>query len=150
MYENIDNIHKEMYHRDMDTKYRNIKSGISFVNYHFVFCPRYRRKIFDIPNVGERFKEVVKCACKEMEAEVISVEGKKDYAHIYLNCLPSTSPAEVVLRIKALTGKVLREEFVELSKMPSLWTRSFLVSTEVEVSNETILEYVESQKKRYQ
>lgn len=133
----------------MNIKYRNLKSGMSFVNYHLVFCPRYRRKIFDIPNLEDRFKELVEYVCGEMEAEIISIEGRKDYAHIYLNCLPSTSPAEVVLKIKALTSKVLRKEFVELSKMPSLWTLKFFVSTEVELSDETILEYVKSQKNRY-
>lgn len=28
-------------------------------NYHFVFCPRYRRKIFLYQGVEKRFKELV-------------------------------------------------------------------------------------------
>ena len=27
---------------------RKTKTTVSLINYHFVFCPRYRRKIFDI------------------------------------------------------------------------------------------------------
>lgn len=38
---------------------------------------------------------------------------------------------------------------VEESKMPSLWTRSYFVSTAGNVCSETIKKYVESQKKRY-
>ncbi|MGE8204765.1 IS200/IS605 family transposase, partial [Heyndrickxia sp. NPDC080065] len=27
-------------------KYRRTSTTVSLINYHFVFCPRYRRKIF--------------------------------------------------------------------------------------------------------
>lgn len=52
-------------------------------------------------------------------------------------------------QIKRYTNKILREEFVELSKMPSLWTRSYFVSTAGDVCSKTIKKYVENQKKRY-
>ena len=52
-------------------------------------------------------------------------------------------------QIKGYTSKILREEFVELSRMPSLWTRSYFVSTAGNVCSETIKQYVENQKKRY-
>ena len=51
--------------------------------------------------------------------------------------------------IKGYTSKILREEFSELNKMPSLWTRSYFVSTTGNVCSETIKKYVENQKKRY-
>ena len=52
-------------------------------------------------------------------------------------------------QIEGYTSKILREEFVELSKMPGLWTRSYFVSTAGNVCSETIKKYAESQKKRY-
>ena len=52
-------------------------------------------------------------------------------------------------QIKGYTSKILREEFKQLSKMPSLWTRSYFVSTAGNVCSETIKQYVENQKKRY-
>lgn len=39
--------------------YRRTATTVSLVNYHFVFCPRYRRKIFLIDGVEARFKELV-------------------------------------------------------------------------------------------
>ena len=44
--------------------------------------------------------------------------------------------------------KILRKEFKELSKMSSLWTRSYFVSTEDFISLDTIKWYVEQQKTR--
>ena len=130
-------------------EYRRTKTTISLINYHFVFCPRYRRKIFLIPNVEERFKECVKRICDEMEIEIIAIECDKDHTHMFLNCLPTLSPADIMQKIKGKTSKLLREEFKELQKMPSLWTKNYLVSTEDNVSSETIKRYVENQKKRY-
>ncbi|MDO4325791.1 MAG: IS200/IS605 family transposase [bacterium] len=133
----------------MENKYRHTRTTVSLIQYHFVFCPRYRRKIFLIPSVEERFKELVKTKCKELEIEIITLECDKDHCHMFLNCLPAWSPSDIMQQIKAYTSKILREEFVELSKMPSLWTRSYFVSTAENVCSETMKKYVESQKKRY-
>lgn len=133
----------------MENKYRRTQTTVSSINYHFVFCPRYRRKIFLIPNVEDRFKYLVNYICKEMDIEIIAIECNKDHAHIFLNCLPTLSPANIMQKIKGITSKILRSEFKELNKMPSLWTRSYFVSTAGNVSSETIKKYVENQKKRY-
>lgn len=133
----------------MENYYRHTKTTISLINYHFVFCPRYRRKVFLIPKVEERFKTLVKEKCKEMEIEIIAIECDKDHTHMFLNCLPTQSPYDIMQNIKGYTSKILREEFQELSKMPSLWTRSFFVSTAGNVCSETIKRYVENQKTRY-
>lgn len=119
------------------------------INYHFVFCPRYRRKIFLIPHMEDRFKELVNIICKEMDIEVIAIECDTDHAHMFLNCIPTQSPSYIMKRIKGYTGRILREEFQQLSKMKCLWTRSYFVSTAGNVCSDTIKRYVENQKKRY-
>lgn len=149
MYIFLGNIHKVWYTINMENKYRKTKTTVSLINYHFVFCPRYRRKIFDIPNVEARFKEIVKEICDELEIEIIAIECDRDHTHIFLNCLPTLSPSDIMNKIKGVSSKLIRKEFDELSKMPSLWTRSYFVSTAGNVSSETIKKYVESQKTRY-
>ncbi len=121
-------------------EYRKTKTTISLINYHFVLCPRYRRKIFLIPNIEERFKYMVNFICDEMDIDVIAIECAKDHAYIFLNCLPTLSPADIMRKIKGVTSRVLRDEFEQLSQMPNLWTRSYFVSTAGNVSSETIKE----------
>lgn len=133
----------------MENNYRHTTTTISLINYHFVFCPRYRRKIFLIPKVEERFKTLVNEKCKELDINIIALECDKDHTHMFLNCLPVQSPADIMQHIKGYTSKILRGEFIELEKMPSLWTRSYFVSTDGNVCSETIKKYVESQKTRY-
>ncbi|MCC0633923.1 IS200/IS605 family transposase [Clostridioides sp. ZZV15-6388] len=133
----------------MENKYRRTQTTVSLINYYFVFCPRYRRKIFNIEGLEDRFKTLVKNKCKEMDIEIIAIECDKDHTHMFLNSLPTLSPSDIMQNIKGYTSKILREEFIELSKMPSLWTRSYFVSTEENVCSETIKKYVENQKTRY-
>lgn len=47
---------------------------VSFINYHFVFCPRFRRKIFDIPGVEERFREMVSFIYKKNAILILAME----------------------------------------------------------------------------
>lgn len=58
----------------MENNYRHTNTTVSLINYHFVFCPRCRRKIFLIPKVEQRFKELVKLKCQELEIEIIAIE----------------------------------------------------------------------------
>lgn len=133
----------------MENKYRRTNTTVSLINYHFVFCPRYRRKIFNDAQVEKRFKEIIKDICNEMDIEIIAIECDKDHTHIFLNCLPTLSPSDITQKMKGVSSKILRSEFNQLSKMPSLWTRSYFVSTAGNVCSETIKKYVENQKTRY-
>lgn len=127
-------------------EYRQTKTTISLINYHFVFCPRYRRKIFLRRDVEERFKQLVQEVCEELDIVIVALECDKDHTHMFLNALPTFSPANIMAKIKGVTSKKLREEFPHLRHLPSLWTRSYFVSTAGNVSSETIKRYVEQQK----
>lgn len=133
----------------MKKEYKHTNTTISMINYHFVFCPRYRRKIFLIQGVEERFKELATIKCEELEIEILEIKCEKDHAYMFLNCLPTQSPSNIMKDIKGYTSKILREEFEILSKMPSLWTRNYFVSTAEMVGEDIIKEYIESQRTRY-
>ena len=138
-----------MYHKVMDNEYRKSKTTVSLINYHFVFCPRYRRKIFDNSEVDTRFKELVQEICKENEWNIIAIETDRDHCHLFVNVQPIFSPSEIMKVIKGVTSRTIRQEFEHLGKMPSVWTRSYFVSTAGNMSSETIKRYVESQRTRY-
>ena len=131
----------------MDNKYRRTATTVSLVNYHFLFCPRYRRKIFLIDGLETRFKELVVQICEQNSIDILAMECHIDYCHLFLNAPPTLSPADIMKLIKGTTGSVLKKEFFP-TKRPQVWTRSYFVSTEGDVSNEIILRYVEAQKTR--
>ena len=133
----------------MNNKYKTTKTTVSLINYHFVFCPRYRRKIFEISGIEERFKELVTEVCQKNNIEILAMECHIDHVHMFLSVYPQQTIPNIMKLIKGATSHKLREEFVELRNMPTLWTRSYFVSTAGNVSSETIKWYVNTQKTRY-
>ncbi|WP_412519203.1 IS200/IS605 family transposase [Staphylococcus simulans] len=132
----------------MENNYRRTKTTVSLIQYHFVFCPRYRRKIFLNERLVHRFKVLISEIASKHDFKILALETDKDHCHLFLNALPIYSPSDIMAKIKRGTSRILREEFEELNAMPNLWTRSYFVSTAGNVSSETIKQYVENQRKR--
>ena len=118
------------------------------VNYHFVFCPRYRRKVFLIDGVEARFKELVRQICELNDIDILALECYEDHCHLFVNAPPKLSPSDIMRLVKSNTGLTLRKEFKEFAKTQNLWTRSYFVSTAGDINSDTIRKYVEEQKKR--
>lgn len=132
----------------MVNEYNRTATTVSLINYHFVFCPKYRRKIFLIPDVENDFKELTQQICDKLSIEILAMECHIDHVHLFLKCWPTQSPAEIMKNIKGASSHVLRDKYSQLSGMSSLWTRSYFVSTAGNVSSETIKWYVDTQKTR--
>ena len=133
----------------MRTEYKYTDTTVSFITYHFVFCPRYRRKIFNIHGVEDRFKQLTREICQQNDIEILAMECRQDHVHLFIGAYPQTSIPDIMNRIKGTTSRILRNEFEEFKKMPGLWTRSYYVSTESHLSDETIQWYVSTQKTKY-
>ena len=128
--------------------YRRTNTTVSLLNYHFVFCPRYRRKIFDVPGVDEYFKKLVTEVCGQHDLQVLAMECDHDHVHLCVSAPPTTAPYEIMKWIKGATSRKIRMQFSALNSMSALWTRSYFVSTAGKVSSATIRHYVETQKTR--
>lgn len=137
------------YNIHMEKQYKRTKTTVSSIQYHLVFCPRYRRKIFNIPGVEARFKKLAAEECARRGIDIIAMECHVDHVHMFVSAYPQQSIPDIVKWVKGATSKSLREEFPQLEKMPSLWTRSYFVGAAGEVSASTIEWYVKTQKTRY-
>lgn len=132
----------------MENDYRYTATTVSMINYHIVFCPRYRRKIFEIPGVEKRFKELTAQICEENGIEILAMECHIDHVHLFVSVLPQMPIPKMMKIIKGATSHKLREEFPMLTGMRTLWTRSYFISTAGNVSANTIEWYVKTQKTR--
>ena len=84
--------------------------------------------------------------CKENNIDILAMECHIDHVHMFVSVYPQTDIPGIMHLIKGVTSNKLRALFPELKKMPSLWTRSYFVSTAGNVSSETIKWYVDTQK----
>lgn len=125
-------------------EYEHNRTSVTMVNYHIVFCPKYRRQIL-VGNVKKRLNEIMDEVAKENGWEITAKEIMPDHVHLFVSADVGTKPHIVVKRFKGKSSRYLRKEFRDLRKMPTLWTRSYFLSTAGNVSASTIRKYIEQQ-----
>jgi putative transposase len=130
----------------MPKGYLSSQTSIYFLNYHFVWCPKYRRKVL-VESIQKRLEEHIRLKCRELDCEVLALSIQLDHVHLFVRASPKLAPNRIIGEIKGYTSRLLRQEFPELrSKLPTLWTRSYFVSTHGHISDEIIQKYIEEQK----
>ncbi|MGE9516627.1 MAG: IS200/IS605 family transposase [Solitalea-like symbiont of Acarus siro] len=78
-----------------------------------------------------------------------ALEVMPDHVHVFAEATVDDSPAFIVSQLKGYSAFVLRNEFPFLkSRLPSLWTRSYFCSSVGHISESTVKEYIENQKRR--
>jgi putative transposase len=125
-------------------EYKHNRTSVTMVNYHIVFCPKYRRKLL-VGDIKKRLEEIISDVALENGWGIISKEVMPDHVHLFISADVRSRPEIVVKRFKGRSSRYLRNEFPELLKMPTLWTRSYFLSTAGNVSVETIKKYIEQQ-----
>ncbi len=131
----------------MKREYQHKITSVFLLNYHFVFCPKRRRKVLIGP-LRDRLIALLNEKSLELDWQIIALEVMPDHVHLFIGVDPSTAPDQVMFRLKGYTARVLRSEFPYLLKMPSLWTRSYFVSTAGNVSGSVIERYIAQQTTR--
>ena len=117
----------------MTKGYQKENTCIHLLNHHFVWCPKYRRKLLQ-GKIKERLIQLIQEKAKELECNILTLEVMPDHIHLFITSKPTISPNKLIGEIKGYTSYMLRKEFPELLKMPALWTRSYFVSTAGKVS----------------
>ena len=126
--------------------YQHEQHSVHLVVYHIIWCPKRRRKVLVGP-VYERLEQIIREVAAEHDWQVIELAIQPDHVHLFIRANPYTLPSDIPRLIKGRSSHDLRKEFPHLLKLPSLWTRSFLLSTAGNVSHEIIQRYFERQSK---
>jgi putative transposase len=125
-------------------EYGHATTTVFLIHYHIVFCPR-RRKAVLTGHIKERLENIIHEVAIERHWTIMALEVMPDHAHLFISVEPNTSPNSAVKAFKGRSYRYMREEFPELLRLPSLWTRSYFISTAGNVSSETIQKYIENQ-----
>lgn len=125
--------------------YKTSANVVYSCKFHVVWCPKYRRKIL-VDDVSERLRELIQRICADIHAEIIEMEIMPDHVHLLVEVDPQYGIHKLVKTIKGKTSFLLREEFPPLkSKIPTLWTNSYFVSTVGGASIDVVKQYIENQ-----
>lgn len=127
-------------------KYRSNQNVVYSCKYHVVWCPKYRRKVL-VNGVDVRLKELIYEVCEKINVDVIEMEIMPDHVHLLMEVDPQFGVHKAIKQIKGYSSRVLRQEYRWLcSRLPSLWTNSYFVSTVGGAPLSAIKEYIENQK----
>lgn len=127
---------------------RHTSGGVSNLNYHLVWCPKYRIPVL-VEEVATDLDGLLRQKAAELEVEVKHLVVKPDHVHLFVKAPPDISPAKLAHQFKGYTSRVLRERYGHLrSRMPSLWSRSYYVGAAGHVSDKTIANYIAAQETR--
>ena len=82
-----------------------------------------------------------------MKTDIIEMEIMPDHVHLLVEVDPQFGVHKYIKQVKGYTSYVMRKEFVELTtRLPTLWTNSYFVSTVGGAPLAKIQQYIESQK----
>lgn len=128
-------------------EYKSNKNVIFSCKYHVVWCPKYRRKCL-VGEIGERLKELIQQTSAEINAEIFEMEIMPDHVHLLIEVDPQFGINKAIRHIKGVSSHALRMEFPSLkSRLPTLWTNSYFVSSVGGAPLEEIKKYIQNQKK---
>ena len=92
-------------------------------------------------------KELIKQTCDQLNVEIIEMEIMPDHVHLLMEVDPQYGIHKAVKRIKGYSSRVLIQEFPWLrSRIPTLWTNSYFVSTVGGAPHSVIKQYIVDQK----
>lgn len=126
--------------------YKKSRNSVYMVNYHIIWCPKRRKPVL-VGKIKHRLQQILKEIAKENNLEILAMEIMPDHLHLFISTYPTIPVHKFIKLFKGRSSHILRKEFPELLKLPSLWTHSYFVSTAGNISNESIRRYIEMQSK---
>lgn len=133
----------------MKNKYTHVRTCVYNINYHIVWCVKYRRKVLTVP-ISERLYELVQSIADEKGFSVIDCKvGESDHVHCFVSAPPKLSVTQIVKYLKGISGNALLKEFPEMRKSlwkGNLWNGSYFCETIGSTSEEHIQKYIERQR----
>ena len=131
---------------DYTIKYKSKLNVVYSCKYHVVWCPKYRRSVL-VNGVDVRLKEIIQAVATEHKSEILELEVMPDHVHLLVEVDPQFGIHRLIKLMKGRSSKLIREEFKWIkSRLPTLWTNSYFVSTIGSVPLEVVKQYIEQQK----
>ncbi|NMG82869.1 MAG: IS200/IS605 family transposase [Methanosarcinales archaeon] len=131
----------------MVMEYQHARNKVYLMNYHLIWCPKRRKKVLT-GHIKTRLEQIITDVATEKNIKILALEIIPDHLHLFVSSHPNIPVHNLIRAFKGRSSNLLRKEFPELLKLPSLWTHSYFISTARNVSSETIQKYIEAQSKQ--
>jgi len=139
-----------VYNYDMSQytiRYKSNNNVVYSCKYHVVWCPKYRRPVL-VKGVDDLLKEIIQSVCAESDAEILALEVMPEHVHLLVEVDPQYGIHRLVRALKGRSSRLLRQEYPWLkSRLPTLWTHAYFVSTVGGAPLDVVKQYIDNQKR---
>jgi len=95
----------------------------------------------------KRLQVLIRESAAGHHSEIIELEIMPDHVHLLVEVDPQYGIHRLIKQIKGISSRVLRHEFPKIkSRLPTLWSNSYFVSTVGGAPLAIIKQYIENQK----
>ena len=119
------------------------------IQYHIVWCVKYRRKVLT-ENIENKLKEILYKIAKDNNFNIEEINGDLDHIHLLIDCTPQHYIPDIMKALKGVSARLLMKEYGNELKEKlwggHLWNPSYFVATVSENTEEQIRNYIKSQK----
>ena len=122
-------------------------SAVYNINYHIIWCPKYRKAILK-KEIKAFIEEQMHTISEAKGYTVLELEVMPDHIHLFISAPPFEAPTNIVKILKGVSSLRLFKRHPELKSEywnGHIWSPSYYVGTAGNVSAETIRNYIENQ-----
>lgn len=128
-------------------KLENNGYSVFSINYHIVFCIKYRRQVID-DEVSLRLKEIFLKIAPTYQISLEEWEYDKDHVKMLIKGTPKTELSKFINAYKSASSRLIKKDFPRIRKYlwkEFFWSRSFLLLSVGDAPMETIKQYIQNQ-----
>ena len=139
---------KDLFERQMKTDVTHGRGYVYSLQYHIVWCTKYRKQIF-VDGLDEELKTHLLATAKDLEMTIDAMEVMPDHIHLLVSCKPQCRLSDA---IKVFKGNAARWLFLAHPELKQklwgghMWNPSYFVVTVSDRSIEQVRRYIEEQK----
>ena len=118
-------------------------------SYHFVWCPRFRHKIFEHKELKFACENVLRAICRKHNFEIFELEVGVDHIHLFVDITPTATISKAFQLLKGTSSRILSKSFPALLHRyywkGGIWSRGKFFRSVGNVTSDVIRNYINQQ-----
>jgi len=119
------------------------------IQYHIVWCVKYRRKVL-VEEIEESLFEILNKIADDNGFKILECNGDRDYVHLLIDCSPQHYIPNMIKALKGVSARLLMKQYKDKLKSKlwgkHLWSPSYFIATVSENTESQIRQYIQGQK----
>ena len=121
------------------------------LQYHIVWCVKYRRKVIT-EQIEKSLFEILTKIAQDNNFSILEYNTDKDHVHLLIDCSPQNYIPSMLKALKGVSARLLMKQYGdELRKQlwgGHLWNPSYFIATVSENTEQQVRDYIKRQKEK--